>query len=347
MLGTMSVRRALGVLSVKPGVCTVQVRRNTQNMKDETYWLKQKEKHLANAEKARREEVKEKKKVERLKEQHAALVLKEEEAAKRNASLLKEKERAAFKARLLKAERNSRTLQLDRSRSAAKERRQPKMAALRKRVAGRRAEKAAALQVRKTEKALLASSGPFTAHTLFIQKMLKGTKGQISAHRIKDVYAQWKALSAQQREVFEAEAAENRAKRAAIRESMKSLKGFKTAKKHFAAEYAAAKEQGLLKGSEVKETIAVMSRLMAQKYQEMKGEGAAKGHEKMNPRSASREEVKEDAVANAVETVKEALLKLEKKQVHNVKDETYWLKQTEKHLLNMEKARREEVSAKE
>ena len=285
MLGTMSVRRALGVLSVKPGVCAVQVRRNTQNVKDETYWLKQKEKALANVEKARREEVKEKKKVERLKEQHAALVLKEEE-------------RAAFKARLLKAKKNSRTLQLDRSRSAAKERQQLKMAALRKRVAGRRAEKAAALQVRKIEKALLASSGPFTAHTLFIQKMLKGTKGQISAHTMKDVYAKWKALPAQQREVFEAEAAENRAKRDVIRESMKSLKNPTTKtfalfnRKHFAAEYAAAKEQGILEGLGSKERMAIVSRLVGQKYRADQGEGAAKGHEKMNPRGASREEVK-------------------------------------------------------
>ena len=321
--------------------------KQVHNVRDETYWLKQKEKHLANVEKARLKEVRAKETVALLQEQHAGLVLKEKkEAVERNASLLKEKERASL---LMQNEAHR-----------LKERR-PKMAALRKRVAWRSVEKAAALQVRKTEKALLASSGPFTAHTLFIKKTLTGTNGKISAHTMKDVYAKWKALPAQQREVFEAEAAENRAKRAAVRESMKSLKNPTTKifalfnRKHFAAEYAAAKEQGILEGLGPKERMTIVSRLVAQKYREMQGEGAAKGHEEVKEdasvggkgdtlttqqrevlegeaaenrakkdvicesmkkpttmEGASREEVKEDAVANAVETVKEALLKLEK-----------------------------------
>ena len=192
--------------------------------------------------------------------------------AKQKALLVKAKEKA-HKARVARLARSA----------AARERAtrvREKKAALRIRVAERNAKKAeadkkaAALQVKREKKkvkALLASSGPVSAYNLFIQKTLKGTKG-ISAHRMKDVHTQWKALPAQQREVFEAEAAENKVKRAAIRESLKSLKKPTTHKyalfnrKHFAALHAAAKEQGLLEGLGPRERMTIMSRLVAQKY---------------------------------------------------------------------------------
>ena len=50
-------------------------------MKDETYWLMQKEKHLANVEKERREEVSAKERAALLKEQYAALVVKQKKHA--------------------------------------------------------------------------------------------------------------------------------------------------------------------------------------------------------------------------------------------------------------------------
>ena len=187
--------------------------------------------------------------------------------AKQKALLVKAKEKA-HKARVARLARSA----------AARERAtrvREKKAALRIRVAERNAKKAeadkkaAALQVKRENKALLASSGPVHVRGLFIQKTLKGTKGTNTGQTMKDANTQWKALSAQQRKVFEAEAAVNRAKRAAIRESMKKPTTHAFAlftKKHFAAEYAAAKEQGLLEGLGPRERMTIMSRLVAQKY---------------------------------------------------------------------------------
>ena len=148
------------------------------------------------------------------------------------------------------------------------------MAALKARI--RKAQRAAAISVhaalkdrynrkkagkqdKKTKKAKIASSGPISARTLFVQKTMKGTK-----LTLKDVNTKWTALSTQQRGVFEAEAAKNKAKRTAIRQSLKkpATKYALFTKKHFTAEYTAAMKSGLPQ----KETFANATRAVAKKY---------------------------------------------------------------------------------
>ena len=112
---------------------------------------------------------------------------------------------------------------------------------------------------KKAKKAKIASSGPITARNLFVQKTMKGTK-----LTLKDVSTKWAALSTQQRGVLEAEAAKNKAKRTAIRESLKKppSKYALFVKKHFTAEYTAALKSGLPR----KEAFATATRAVAKKY---------------------------------------------------------------------------------
>ena len=112
---------------------------------------------------------------------------------------------------------------------------------------------------RESEKARIASSGPVTARNLFVQKTMKGTK-----LTLKDMNRKWLELSAQQRGVLEAEAAKNKAKRTAIRQSLKRPPSVYAlfVKKHFTAEYAAAMKSGLPR----KEAFATATRAVAKKY---------------------------------------------------------------------------------
>ena len=114
-------------------------------------------------------------------------------------------------------------------------------------------------KAKKDKKSKIASSGPVTARTLFVQKTMKGTK-----LTLKDVSTKWAALSTKERGVLEAEAANNKAKRTAIRQSLKkpATKYALFVKKHFTAEYTAALKSGLPH----KEAFATATRAVAKKY---------------------------------------------------------------------------------
>ena len=114
-------------------------------------------------------------------------------------------------------------------------------------------------KAKKDKKSEIASSGPVTARTLFVQKTMKGTK-----LTLKDVNTKWAALSTKERGVLEAEAAKNKAKRTAIRESLKKPPSAYAVftKEHFPAEYTAALKSGLPR----KEAFATATRAVAKKY---------------------------------------------------------------------------------
>ena len=243
----MSVRRALGVLSVKPGVCAVQVRRKVVGAVGKTQFVASADDDdLLNAvyEAAlRAREVA----MERVK----SAVLKENEASASPLTAIERADKLGDSAIVKEMQRKhwekEGALRMHRAERLWKER-----ADLKK----------ADAEYKKAKKALLASSGPVRAYTVFIQVTLKGT-----SLTMKEANAQWQALSAERREMYAPEAAANRERRANIRTSLKRpLNDYaRFTKEHYSALHAAAKHQGLLEGLG-KEGLPIVSRMVAQKY---------------------------------------------------------------------------------
>eukprot|EP01061_Rhynchopus_euleeides_P025811 TRINITY_DN41_c0_g1_i10.p1 TRINITY_DN41_c0_g1~~TRINITY_DN41_c0_g1_i10.p1 ORF type:complete len:317 (+),score=177.83 TRINITY_DN41_c0_g1_i10:70-951(+) len=130
-------------------------------------------------------------------------------------------------------------------------------------VAAKKAKKEAAqakVVAKRAKKAKIASSGPVSAHTLFIQKQAQG-KGKVDLKALNQKYL---SLPESEKQALKAEAAKNLAKRTAIRQSFKkpASKYALYVKQHFPALYAVE----MKKGANSKAAFKAATQAVALKY---------------------------------------------------------------------------------